>query len=459
MRGLNTPARRSVIHDTSHTHKVAILCIQETKIDCWSTSLAREIGGTWLDQCIFLPAIGTRGGAAIFWNSSMLTMQSHSIGQFSITAKVQTGGLGKDLWLTMVYGPSDEDRKDDFLAEIARVAPPIGQAWLINGDFNIIYEARDKNNSNINRRIMGKFRAAIDAGGLREIKCKNRRFTWSNERRNPTLVSIDKFFCTIAWEGLFPSFLLHAASSSCSDHCPLLLAPAAAPRRPTTFRFECFWPRYPRFQETVQRAWNRPTTTRCAFARLHEKMRRVARDLKIWSKSQFGGAKLHMHIATEVVLRLDVAQETRALSDAEFHLRKMLKLKILGLAAIDRARKRQASRITWLRAGDAPTAFFQAKINSRRRKNHIHSLQTETGVATAHGDKATIAHAHFLQLLGTRRPRSCSINWDSIQLPSVQNAGLDNPFTESEVWEVIMASPSEKAPGPDGYTMLFFRAC
>ena len=65
-----------------------------------------------------------------------------------------------------------------------------------------------------------------------------------------------------------------------------------------------------------------------------------------------------MHIATEIVLRHDIAQESRALSDAEFHLRKMLKLKILGLAAIDHARKRQVSRITWLRAGDAPTTFF-----------------------------------------------------------------------------------------------------
>ncbi|XBI42987.1 hypothetical protein VPH35_107814 [Triticum aestivum] len=96
VRGLNTPARRSVIRDAAHTHRVAILCIQETKIDCWSTTLAREIGGTWLDQCVVLRAIGTRGGAAIFWNSSMLKMQSHSIGQFSITTKVQTAGLGKE---------------------------------------------------------------------------------------------------------------------------------------------------------------------------------------------------------------------------------------------------------------------------------------------------------------------------------------------------------------------------
>ena len=113
---------------------------------------------------------------------------------------------GSWFWLTTVYGPVDDTRKDAFLAELAHAAPPSGEPWLINGDFNIIYEARDKNNLNLNQRIMGMFRTAIDRASLREIKCKNRRFTWSNEREDPTLVTIDKVFCNLEWEALFPSY-------------------------------------------------------------------------------------------------------------------------------------------------------------------------------------------------------------------------------------------------------------
>ena len=80
----------------------------------------------------------------------------------------------------------------------------------------------------------------------------------------------------------------------------------------------------------------------------------------------FSDAKLQLQLATMIVLRLDIVQEHRTLSEREFHLRKLLKLRILGLAAVEKARKRYVSRITWLRAGDAHTAFFQAKINSRR---------------------------------------------------------------------------------------------
>ena len=77
---MNSPAKREAVREVVTAYRTAILCMQETKIDCWSTYLAREVGGTWLDQCIVLPAIGTRGGATIFWNSSMVTVQSHFIG-------------------------------------------------------------------------------------------------------------------------------------------------------------------------------------------------------------------------------------------------------------------------------------------------------------------------------------------------------------------------------------------
>lgn len=242
VRGLNSPARRAVVLETAEAHKLALLCLHETKIDEWNRALVRETGGTRLADCIVLPAMGTRGGVAIFWDKNRVEVLSQAIGSFSITAKITIMASRASFWLTTVYGPVDDDRKDEFLAELARAALPSSAPWLINGDFNLIYEAHDKNNSNINRRIMGKFRAAIDAAGLKEIKCKNRRFTWSKERASPTLVSIEKKFCTTAWASMFPSYLLHAASTSCSDHCPLLLSEAAAPRRAARFRFESFWP-------------------------------------------------------------------------------------------------------------------------------------------------------------------------------------------------------------------------
>lgn len=373
VRGLNSPAKRATICEVADAHSLALLCLQETKIDAWTPELAREVRGRRLDNCAVLPALGTRGGAAIFWDSTKITIATQFVGQFSITARALLPYGGITFWITTVYGPTDDNKKDDFLAELSRSRPPQGEPWLINGDFNVIYEARDKSNHNINRRIMSRFRDAIDRACLREIKCKNRRFTWSNERENPTFVAIDKVFYNQEWEAIFPSYTLMAASTSCSDHCPLLLTDAAAPPRKAVFKFESFWPKFPHFQQTVQRAWQRPVNHCCPFTRMKIKLRRTAADLKIWAKNIFSNTKMQFHLASEVVLRLDVAQERRQLTPREFWLRKTLELKIVGLAALERVRKRQAARTTWLKAGDAKTAFFQAKINSRRRKK-IHPL-------------------------------------------------------------------------------------
>lgn len=61
--------------------------------------------------------------------------------------------------------------------------------------------------------------------------------------------------------------------------------------------------------------------------------------------------------------------------------------------------------------------------------------------------------------MGNSEPRSCTINWSDLQLPTIQAEGLDAPFSEAEVWATMLASLAEKAPGPDGFNRQFFRSC
>lgn len=159
-------------------------------------------------------------------------------------------------------------------------APCISRPWVVLGDFNLTYEARDKNNLNLNRRLMGKFRATINRAELFEIRCKNRKFTWSNEQQSPTLVALDRVFCNPDWDSLFPSHLLHAASTSVSDHCPLILSNACAPARRSKFLFENFWPKFPGFREVVAHAWTKPVRSSCALNILQTKLQRTAKALK-----------------------------------------------------------------------------------------------------------------------------------------------------------------------------------
>uniref|UniRef100_A0A0A9FUY6 Endonuclease/exonuclease/phosphatase domain-containing protein n=1 Tax=Arundo donax TaxID=35708 RepID=A0A0A9FUY6_ARUDO len=53
--------------------------------------------------------------------------------------------------------------------------------WILGGDFNLIYQAADKNNDNLNRAMMGRFRRFLDDMDIKEIPLLGRKYTWSNE--------------------------------------------------------------------------------------------------------------------------------------------------------------------------------------------------------------------------------------------------------------------------------------
>jgi exonuclease III len=105
----------------------------------------------------------------------------------------------------------------------------------------MITDARDKNNSNINRRAMSRFRTLLNELELKESCLLGRRYTWSNERERPTLVRLDRWFCSVDWDDLHPDATLSAQSSSLSDHCPILMSTAIQIRTKRWFRFEKFW--------------------------------------------------------------------------------------------------------------------------------------------------------------------------------------------------------------------------
>jgi hypothetical protein len=60
--------------------------------------------------------------------------------------------------ITVVYGPTRDNDKQAFIAELHELRTLRLGSWLLTGDFNLIYRAEDKNNMRLDRRLMGQFR-------------------------------------------------------------------------------------------------------------------------------------------------------------------------------------------------------------------------------------------------------------------------------------------------------------
>lgn len=156
------------------------------------------------------------------------------------------------------------------------------------GDFNLIYRVADKNNANVDRSLMGQFRSLLNDLELKEAELLGRTFTWPNERAAPTLVRLERVFCTVPWEMIFPNPILQSTMSGISDHCPLVLCLHDNSSNWHRFHFEPFWPRLDGFLEAVQHAWLSVANLTYPFERLDGKFRVTCHGLQAWSQKRVG---------------------------------------------------------------------------------------------------------------------------------------------------------------------------
>lgn len=173
----------------------AIVCIQETKLDVIDQVLINEMLGSQYFTFSYLPAMQTRGGILIVCRAPDATLTPSHVGDFSVTVYIMIDELS---WhLTLVYGPQADQDKVQFLDELHTIRASIPAPWMITGDFNLLLDTTDKSNANVNRRNISPFRRFIDVEELKDIHLHGRRYTWSNERTNPTLENLDRFLVSI----------------------------------------------------------------------------------------------------------------------------------------------------------------------------------------------------------------------------------------------------------------------
>jgi hypothetical protein len=278
-------------------------------------------------------------------------------------------------------------QKLQFLQELRLVRQACTGPWAVGGDFNLIYQAEDKNNSNLNRVMMGRFRRLINDLELHEVPLLGRKFTWSNERESPTLVRLDRVFTTNEWDQLFPDCVLQSSALTTSDHCPHSLGLHEFTLGKRRFHFESFWPQLEGFLEEVARSWEQPVDAVCPLQVLADKFKRLSCHLQAWSQRKVGNIKEQLQFAKEILHQLEIAQDSRMLSPQEDWLRCQLKKHALGLASLERTMVRLRSRLNWLKEGDANTSYFHHHARYRKRKNFIAKVKADDQIITDQEEK------------------------------------------------------------------------
>jgi hypothetical protein len=111
----------------------------------------------------------------------------------------------------------------------------------------------------------------------------------------------------------------------------------------------------------------------------------------------------------------------------------------------------------FLAEGDANTKFFNLQAYHRKRNSRIQSLLVQGAEVSDPSLLAQATFDHYNSILGSNFERTQRIDLTLIGLPSMDLQNLEVLFTEAEVRAVVADLPNERAPGPDGFTGLFYK--
>jgi hypothetical protein len=138
-----------------------------------------------------------------------------------------------------------------------------------------------------------------------------------------------------------------------------------------------------------------------------------------------------------------------------------LKINLLNLKSAEKAFFSQKLKCIFFKDSDRGTSFFHALMSHRYRKSFIPALQCSNGDLTTTIDKVGAEFVHFYQsLLGTSSAIS-PINKEVVHsgpcLDTNQSDFLLAPVTNEAIKEALFSVENNKAPGPDGFSSLFFK--
>ncbi|RVW27875.1 K(+) efflux antiporter 2, chloroplastic [Vitis vinifera] len=186
---------------------------------------------------------------------------------------------------------------------------------------------------------------------------------------------------------------------------------------PSPFRFENMWLEEEGFKDKMKTWWGSLKFIGTSNYILDAKLRALKNILKIWNKEEFGLTETKKGEALMQVEYWDEKEKYAALNMEECEARNGARESYKSWVMKEEIFWRQKSRELWLKEGDNNTRFFHRIANAHSKRNWLSKLKVNDNSETE---------------------------------------GLENPFSEEEVFAALTDLGKDKAPGPDGFTMAFW---
>ncbi|KAK4263572.1 hypothetical protein QN277_028965 [Acacia crassicarpa] len=412
------------------------------------------------DHDLYVEPEGLAGGLAVWWKGGIsLTVLYKS--KNIIHTVIESTGIKVLEYATFVYGPPKERERRVVWDVVRGLSNSIQSAWLLVGGFNDLLSQSEKEGGNPRslRKIIN-FQRLLSDCNVMDLEFKGARFTWCNKRPGTTVRErLDRALGNVEFREEFDHAMVFHIDPVGSNHHILVIDCCFLEVKSTSyFKFEANWIQHEDFLEVVRKGWNEvegPAENR--LSDLVKRLEACKKKLVAWSKIAFPNFK---RLIDQLKRKLDQYQSSilteQAVREAEEVTRE------LEVAwAQEESYWWQRSRISWLKCGDRNTKFFHSSVVQRRLRNKVLRLKNERGIWLEERREINEAFNTFYQKLfssvGSRQMEQ-AVSYVSKMVTEEENASLMRPVTNQEIEESVFQVGAHKAPGPDGYSAVFYHA-
>lgn len=262
----------------------------------------------------------------------------------------------------------------------------------------------------------------------------------------------------------FPTAHTQFLSPSFSDHYPIITHFGIPPIGSSgPFRFLNFLTKNHLFLTVVKDSWLLSSFYGCKSYILTMKLKALKPALRKLNRECY--SNIHIRLEEEKhkihMLQLDnLTSPQLEVQQSELKQEKVAN----ELALAEELFLLQKSHIKWLKEGDRNTAFFHKSVTRKQFKDQIKFLIDSNGAQLTSNDDISAEVVRFYQAMLGSVDLACSggsladLRDLLAPVPLHLTAMLTISPTCSDIAKVFKTFPSNKAPGPDGFTVEFFKS-
>eukprot|EP00253_Pinus_taeda_P031845 PITA_31845 len=381
---------------------------------------------------------GASRGIATLWNHNIWKQTTDTVNQYWIKVTLESLTDNKRIVIYNVYAPSQYRDKEQCQTSLkADIDEEEINNIILGGDINLILHSNERRGGCFPHDPYRTWLETImQDHDLVDIAPKNHKFTWNNHRlgKDNIMERLDRILVNVSLLSSYSTAYVVVLPSSLSDHYPTTLVfEAHCPLGPTPFKYSPLWSSIPIIDQIVNLTYSQHIEWSLGYI-WENKLKRTKSALKEWAKNHYKELEKDKIEIKSKLEKVHSMIEERGLSQEYKALKGDLSFQLYRANRVDEQKWRIKSRQLWLQGGNLQTTQDAIiKVAS----DHYSVLLTKT--------KEVEDYSNLLQHLPA-------------EISEEINENLIKEIEEEEIRRVIWTLQPDKALGPDGFPICFYKA-